>query len=255
MPVNPVLNQLLGKSIMNDTIEFLKNYIWKNGFEKLSEKPFDVYKTMVRSGKNKHNIPPRTARLVLITLMSKTHEMAKNGCLADELTNHIQSEHYINKKTAKDLASMYLELFSDENQRSWNAAKEAGFEEFCKEEWTVEWDGQCDWHTKHGGSFPCSAEASLTFTVRDKERLHSHLSSELRSNPFLSADDIYSILVRQIEADLDNDMEEYCNADDYYEPFWEEFVGEGTYESEASWKSLGLEIVEFTGSGDIDYEP
>ena len=240
---------------MNDVTEFLKNYIWKNGFDKLSENPFDVYKVMVKSNKGKQGISSKTARLVLITLMSKTHEKAKKGCSADELTNYIQSEHCINRKTAKDLTSMYLELFSDENKQSWDEAKEAGFEEFCQEDWTVEWDGRCDWHTKHGGSYPCSAEASLTFSVRDKEQLHSHLSSELKANPFLSADDIYSNLVRQIEADLDNDMKEYCDADDYYEPYWEEFVGAGTYESEAKWKSWGLDIIEFTGSGDIDFEP
>lgn len=77
----------------------------------------------------------------------------------------------------------------------------------------------------------------------------------LRKTRFLSEDDIYGILLEQIEEDLDSDMREYCDADDYYEPFWEEFVGEGTYESEAKWKSWGLEIVEFTGSGDIDFEP
>lgn len=70
---------------MNDVVEFLKNYIWQNGFKKLSENPFDVYKAMVKSDKNKHGIDQRKARLVLITLMSKTHEMAKNGYSADGL--------------------------------------------------------------------------------------------------------------------------------------------------------------------------
>lgn len=240
---------------MIEVIDFLKDYIWKNGFEKLSANPFDVYTTMIKEKKKKHGIDLRTARLVLITLMSKTHEMAQKGCSADELTRHIQTEHFVNKKTAKELSAMYLGLFSGENQKSWNDAKEAGFEEFCKEEWSVEWKGLCGWHTKHGGCYPCSAEASLTFVVQDIEKLHTHLASELKSNPFLSADDIYSILVQQIESDMDNDMDEYCNADDYYEPYWEEFVGEGTYDSEARWKSWGLDIIEFTGSGDIDYVP
>ena len=240
---------------MNDVIEFLKNYIWQNGFEKLSENPFNVYMTMVKSDKDKHGIDPGRARLILITLMSKTHEMAIKGCSSDELIDHIQSEHYVNRKVAKDLTSMYLKLFSEENRRSWNDAEEVGFEEFCKEEWAIEWNGRCDWHTKHGGSYPCSAEASLTIAVRDIEKLYNHLSLELKHNPFLSADDIYSILVKQIEVDLDNDMEEYCNADDYYEPYMEEFVGEGTYESQLKWASWGLELVEFFGSGDIDFEP
>ncbi|MCR5603800.1 MAG: hypothetical protein K6G27_08880 [Lachnospiraceae bacterium] len=240
---------------MNDVIEFLKDYIWKNGFEKMSDDPFAVYKDMVKGGRNKQRFAPKTARLVMITLMSKAHEMAREGASADAVISHIQSEHYLNKKAARDIAFVYLELFNDENRKSWNDAKEIGFEEFCEAEWTVEWDGSCDWHTKNGGSYPCSAQASLTFIVEDKEKLHSHLASELKSNPFLSADDIYGILMKQIEDDLDNDMDEYCNADDYYEPYWEEFVGEGTYESENKWRSWGLEPVEFTGSGDIDFEP
>ncbi len=233
---------------MQKVIQFLKDYIWKNGFEKLSENPFDVYQAM-------KGIPPKTARLVLVTLMSKTHEMARKGCSEDELISHIQAEHFVNKKTAKELSSLYLNLFSDENEQSWNDAKEAGFDEFCNEEWLVEWSGSCYWHTKHGRSYPCYATASLTISVRDKEELHRHLSSELKANPFLSADEILSILEREIEDDLDNDMEEYCSADDYYEPYFEEFVSEGTYDSEKKWKSWGLEIVEFTGSGDIDFEP
>ena len=240
---------------MNNVIVFLKDYIWKNGFEKLSANPFAVYKDMVKDDMDKHGVDPRTARLVLITLMSNTHELARKGCTVDELISYIQSEHYLNKKIARDLAAIYLNLFNDENRKSWDEAKEVGFEEFCRAEWTIEWNGGCDWHTKHGGSYPCSAEASLTFSIGDKKKLHCHLSSELKSNPFLSANDIYGILLKQIEDDLDNDMDEYCNADDYYEPYWEEFVGEGTYESEAKWKSWGLEIVEFTGSGDIDFEP
>ena len=232
---------------MNDVIEFLENYIWENGFEKLSVDPFDVYEEMA-------GIDPKIGRLVLVTLLSKTHELARKGCSADELIGHIQSEHFVNKKTATSLASMYLELFSEENQKSWNDAKEVGFEEFCDEEWTVDWNGSSEWRTKRGGSFPCSANATLTFTVRDKEKLHEHLSIELQSNPFLSADDIFEILEKEIEDDLDDDMDDYCNADDYYEPYLEEFVSEGTYESEKKWESWGLEIVEFTGSGDVDYE-
>ena len=95
---------------MNDVIEFLKDYIWKNGFEKLSEDPYAVYKAMVKSSKGKRGIDPKTARLVLVTLMSKTHEIAKNGSSDEEIVSHIQNEHCLNKKASKDIASMYLEL-------------------------------------------------------------------------------------------------------------------------------------------------
>lgn len=210
---------------------------------------------MVRGSKAERGIDERVARLVLVTLMSGAHEMARRGCSADELVGHIRSEHFVDERTAADMASMYLDLFSGENQRTWDEASEVGFREFCQREWTVEWWGESDWHTKHGGSFPCSARASLTFAVQDEKMLHDHLSAELRSNPFLSADDIHALLREQIESDLDNDMDEYCNADDYYEPYLDEFVSEGTYESEAKWRSWGLRALEFTGSGDIDFEP
>ena len=41
---------------MNDVIEFLENYIWENGFDKLSENPFDVYKAMVKGSEGKQGI-------------------------------------------------------------------------------------------------------------------------------------------------------------------------------------------------------
>ena len=232
---------------MDEVLEYLENYIWENGFEKLSGDPFGVYQGM-------KDIDPKIARLVLMTLLSKTHEKAKKGCPEDELISYIQAEHFVNKKTAKDLASMYLELFSEENQESWDEAQEEGFEEFCEEEWTVEWSGYCDWRAKNFRHVPCNASAELTFAVEDKEKLHSHLESKLKANPFLSADEIYQILANEIEADLDRDMERYCNADDYYEPYLEEFVSEGTHKSEEKWKSWGLEIIDFTGTGDVDYE-
>ena len=239
---------------MKDVVEFLKGYISTNGFEKLSKSPFDVYKAMIEGGKDTPGIDQRDARLVLVTLMSNSHEMARKGCSSVELADHIQTENLVTEKAAKDLASMYLELFSEQNEKTWDDAKELGFKEFCEQEWTVEWEDMCDWHTKHGASYSCSAYATLIFAVRDAEKLHDYLSSQLKSNPFLSANDIYDFLANQIEADLSDDMEEYCDADDYYEPNLEEFVGEGTYESEKEWKSWGLELVEFTGSGDIDYE-
>ena len=235
--------------MMNHVMEFLEKYIWENGFETLSLRPFDVYDAMIKGG-----IDQKTARFVLMTLLSKTHEMAEKGCTADELICYIQSEHDVLKKTARDLALMYQELFSDENRKSWNDAREAGFEAFCEEEWTIEWDGSCEWHTKHGGSYPCIAEVSFAFTVQDKEKLRSHLSSELKINPFLSEEEVYDILSDQMEADLELDMEEYCNADDYYEPYMDDFAQEGTSESEARWKSWGLEISDLTGSGYVDYD-
>ena len=94
---------------------------------------------MVQRSEGNTGIEPKTARLVLVTLMTKTHEMARTGSSVDELVSHIQSEHCLNKKTAKDIASMYLELFNDENKKVWKEATEVGF-------------------------YPCSAEACLTFT-------------------------------------------------------------------------------------------
>ena len=64
---------------MNDVIEFLKDYIWKNGFEMLSKDLFAVYKAMVKGIKGSQSISPKTARLIMITLMSKTHEMSRKG--------------------------------------------------------------------------------------------------------------------------------------------------------------------------------
>ena len=90
--------------------------------------------------------------------------------------------------------------------------------------------------------------------MQDAQLLHNHLSVELRANPFLSDEDIFDILEKEICASLDRDLDEYCDSDDYYEPYLDDFVGEGTYDSEEAWKSWGLELIDFSGSGDIDWE-
>ncbi|XME04315.1 hypothetical protein QYZ88_009100 [Lachnospiraceae bacterium C1.1] len=64
----------------------------------------------------------------------KTHEIVWKGSSADEIVSHIQSEHCLNKKAAKDIAPMYLELFNDENKKSWKEARWIGCEAyfFCQ---------------------------------------------------------------------------------------------------------------------------
>ena len=69
------------------------------------------------------------------------------------------------------------------------------------------------------------------FAVQDIESMRSRFSAELTANSFLSEDDLYRILKKQIEDDLDRDMEDFCNADDNYAPIFEKCVGEGTYDS------------------------
>ncbi len=68
--------------------------------------------------------------------------------------------------------------------------------------------------TRNHGRKRDGQDARLTFSVKDKKKFYVHLASELKKNPFLSDDDIYGILVKQIYDDLDNDMREYCDADD-----------------------------------------
>ncbi|MBR1470976.1 MAG: hypothetical protein IJ600_04965 [Lachnospiraceae bacterium] len=228
----------------------LKEYIWKNGFEKLSNDPYAVYEMLLEN-----RCEAKNSRMIMVTLMSGIHKLAKKGEDTSLIVDHIQAEHDIKKATAQKLADMYLEVFSAANQNDWKKAENKGFKEFCQGVWTVEWEGGCDWHTKHGGCYPCSAKVTLVFSIRDVSMLRKHLKTELNQNPFLSSDEIRGILFKQIGEDLDRDLEEYCNADDYYEPYLEEFTGDGTYESEKKWKSWGLEIESINGSGDIDFVP
>ena len=93
----------------------------------------------------------------------------------------------------------------------------------------------------------------MEFEVEDKCKLREHLKKELEKNPFLTEDDIYGILKKQMSADLDGEMDEFVNADDYYEPYFEEFVSEGCYGAREKWESWGLEIMGFEGTGEMEY--
>lgn len=236
---------------MKKECDFLKDYIWKNGFEKLSSNPFSVYEDMVYEGK----ISTRTARLILVSLMCGAHEKAREGKSVDVIVEYLQKECSLTRKMARNLAVMLGALFDEANTNEWSDAERRGFGAFCESIWTIEWSGRCDWHAKHNVSYPCYAKAVLEFEVADAGLLEKHLEKELKNNPFLTEDDVYMILMQQIKDGLDGDMQDFCDADDYYEPYFEEFVGEGTYESEKKWKSWGLDIVSFEGNGEVDFEP
>ncbi|MBQ9713463.1 MAG: hypothetical protein IJV54_14370, partial [Bacteroidales bacterium] len=85
--------------------------------------------------------------------------------------------------------------------------------------------------------------------VNDKK-----LDKMLSKNPFLSEEDIADHFIGRLRDYLDEEFENYCTSDDYYEPVCEDFEAE-YYASEWCQKH-GFEILSFTGEGFTgDYEP
>lgn len=78
---------------MDKEYEFLKKCIWENWFESLAGDPFLVYEKMIKDG-----VSERSARIVLVTLMSGVHEKARNGEPASDVTAYIQKEHSLMKR-------------------------------------------------------------------------------------------------------------------------------------------------------------
>ena len=235
------------KQFMGKEYSFLEKYILENGYADLDNDAYSIYHAMVEAG-----IADEQARLVMVTLMSGVYKLAISGKSVDELTVMIQKEHFLIKRVAGQIAELYVQLFDPENIKEWERSSGQGFDDFCDSVWEMDWRGSCEWHAKGHMVLTCTAELHLEYEVADKEKLRKHLEKKLK-NPFISADDVYRILEKEFSDILDQDLDDYCNGDDYYEPFMEEFPSEGTYEFGKACKEWGIEIIDLSGGGEVEY--
>ena len=131
--------------------------------------------------------------------------------------------------------------------------KEAGFLEFCQDEWEYTWQGEGTWHSG-GVHVDIDGNGTVDFKVSDLEKLRAFLGDTLKKNPYLSADDLFALLSEELDDVLDSEYEDYAEVDDYYPPVGEDF--EFRYYVEEFCKKCGLELTscDFDGSTS-DYEP
>ena len=121
-----------------------------------------------------------------------------------------------------ELASVYQEVFSDENKKNWEDNKNSGLKAFLEQKLSVVWDGSSTWECDTGFVY-CYYNAKIKVAPL-KDKLNTSLIDEkLKVNPFFSDEKIAKVYEENLINYLDHDFNYYCTADDYYQPFIEDY--------------------------------
>ena len=228
----------------------LKNIIDENGPGYLADNPYEAFLKLTESGATDR----RTASAVLCLLVSgMLDEIGKDRDSA-ELSKQIQKECSFNKKMSEDLANIFLSVFSAENEKEWKEKELEGWKQFLDDEFKVTWEGFALWDYGDG-TVSCHYKAEIILMPTEKSVIDRALAQKLKKNPFLTKEFIASHYREKLEEYLDDDFEDYCTCDDYYQPCVEDFMADRDPVSE--WcKDNGFELIDCDGEGyDDGYEP
>ncbi|MBR6410783.1 MAG: hypothetical protein IKS35_05310 [Clostridia bacterium] len=232
-------------------VKKLKEMVDENGPNYLAEQPFRVYSELVSS-----EITDRqTAAAVLHLLASGLLERVGQCQTLEELSKSIQSECNLNKRMADRLASILHLLYSQENKKEWCHKEREGLAQFLNEDFLCEWKGFAVWD-EGNGTVNCHYEAKIILKPTKEISKDKELVQQLTKNPFLTKKKICDLFEKRLRNFLDDEFEDYCTAEDYYQPVVEDFGDNLEYDLKKWCEQTGFEIVSCDGDGDDEgYEP
>ena len=127
--------------------------------------------------------------------------------------------------------------------------------QFLREELSYEWKGFAVWDAGNG-TVDCHYEAKIILKPTESISEDKKLAKLLTKNPFTTKEAIRDHFTKRLKNYLDDDFEEYCTEDDYYQPCVEDFGSNLEYDLQEWSKENGFELVSCEGDGDDGgYEP
>ena len=245
--------EIIGEFVMAKTDKeiayALKEIIDKNGPEYLTDAPFQVFKELIASA----GIDRKTAGAILHFLVSSLPGDVSSDSDFESLSGTIRKECGFNKKMADRIASIFLSLYSQDNKEEWKEKNREGLSQFLKEEFICTWEGFSIWDVGDG-SVDCHYKAEIILSPGKAVSDDKKLVQLLEKNPFMKKEDIHDFFEKRLCKFLDHEFEEYCTAEDYYEPVVEDYEVE--YDISEWSRKNGFEVISAEGSGyDDGYEP
>ncbi len=240
---------MAGNNIEN-IVSLLKDIIDKDGLSYPADEPYDVYKKLVESGTADRKI----AAALLHFLVSGLWENAKCGN-TELLSETIRKECSLNKRISDRLALILYSLYSDKHKKEWKRKEREGLRQFLAEEFICTWKGFVVWDAGNG-TVDCHYEAEVVLSPGKEISADKELSRLLKKNPFMTKEAIYNLFAKRLRKYLDDQFEEYCTCDDYYQPVVEDY-GDNLESCLSEWcEENGFEYLSFEGAGSDDgYEP
>lgn len=109
-----------------DLVIRLKEIIDNNGLDYQNQTPFQVYKTITESNCGERKI----ASAILYVLINGTIPNDVFRMSLEELSKRIQKECDLNRNISDRLASIFLSLYSENNEKEWKERENEGLKSF-----------------------------------------------------------------------------------------------------------------------------
>lgn len=225
-------------------VKAFKSIIDTNGFDYLKNKPYDVYLSLVAN----KSCSKKVAINVLSSLLVEVPSLLLNGRSKSiqKISSVLKENCCLSDAISDELASVYQEVFSDENKKNWEDNKNSGLKAFLEQKLSVVWDGSSTWECDTGFVY-CYYNAKIKVAPL-KDKLNTSLIDEkLKVNPFFSDEKIAKLYEENLIKYLDHDFNYYCTADDYYQLFIEDY---DLNDSVKEWcEKHGFKIISVKGDG------
>ena len=219
----------------------LKKIINTNGPDFLSKNPYQTYTELMKDG----TVDKKTAGAILCFLVNGLSKYLDSNNDITELTKIIQNECGFNEDISHSIAAIFVNLYSKENIKKWKSRE--------KDEFTYKWTGFTTWYVSNV-SMGCHYQAEIVLSPTQDVIKDNKLAQMLEANPFLKKKAIREYFEKKLENYLDDQFNEYCTCEEYYEPAVEDFYLDDCVEE---WcKMNGFKFISCDGSGyDDGYEP
>lgn len=235
--------------MVEKTVLELKKTIDSNGPNYLADKPYQVYRKLLKS-----NVTDKeTAGAILYFIVNDMLSYISRGYDFEELSRMIQMKCHLKKDMAERLTTIFLSLYSRENESEWGSKFMDGLTQFLNESFTCSWKGFAVWRESNGG-VNCHYEAEIVLYPTDMADKDEELLNLLDKNPFMKKETIKKYFEESLCKYLDYEFSEYCTCEPYYQPTAEDF---DIYDRTNEWcRKNGFKLISCEGDGyDDGYEP
>ena len=239
--------------IKNDDkiVNCLKEMVDRYGPSSLADDPYRTYKELIGTGAADR----KTASAILYVFANGVLEHIDSDYNVSSLSETIRNECSLNKKMADRIAMILQNLYSSEHKKEWKSKDLEGLKDFLAEEFVCAWKGYAVWDAGNG-TVDCHYEAEITLEPTEAISEDKELVKLIKKNPFMRKEAIHDLFSKRLMKYLDDEFEDYCTCDDYYQPVVEDFSSNMEYDIPEWCKRNGFEFVSCEGDGyDGGYEP
>ncbi len=221
--------------------EILNQFILNNGPDSYEKDPWKAYQDLLENGCRKD-----LADALLYSFVSGIPSILRKEP-EKPVAEGISRTCFLRKQKALELAEVYESL--KQERKNADHLAYAGFQALAgRESFVLHWEGDSEWNCSTG-SILCTGTAEITVRVKDPEQLKQKFGAALKDNPYLDENTLKEKLETELSGKLSRDFDYYCTCGPDYEPWPDDYAGNGEEIADDFCKEAGLELLNFDFEG------